>query len=247
MKKIIFFLIGIWLSLAGICQAKIITLTWDPSSGDVWGYKLYYGFSSRNYEEAFDVGNTTSCEFEVEEGEKYYLAVTAYNGNGESGFSNEVFYEYTLNSPPIADAGPDQTVTSNDIVFLDASASYDNDDSIVTYLWQQLSGPSVELYPYQNEVTVNFDAPIVNNDTQLIFQLTVTDEYGDSSTDQVIVTVQPEPAGVPGDIDGDGDKDAADKILILQHRGQPVSTCPACDVDGDGDIDNNDVLAWYRL
>src|SRR6202030_701498 len=49
------------------------------------------------------------------------------------------------NAPPVADAGPNQTLTGAATVTLDGSASYDPDGDPITFQWVQESGPSVAL------------------------------------------------------------------------------------------------------
>ncbi|PID42520.1 MAG: hypothetical protein CSA52_01350 [Gammaproteobacteria bacterium] len=44
-----------------------------------------------------------------------------------------------VNLPPVADAGPDQTVSSGEIVFLNGTGSKDSDGSIHKYSWEQLA------------------------------------------------------------------------------------------------------------
>jgi len=64
----------------------------------------------------------------------------------------------------------------------------DEDGTIVSYLWEQKSGTSVSL-ENSNTDTLTFTAPEVNEDTQLSFDLTVTDNVGDVSKTSVIVLV----------------------------------------------------------
>jgi hypothetical protein len=74
--------------------ADQVTLSWDPViHPDLAGYKIYSGFSSRDYVDELDVNNNTSCTIsDLVEGETYYFATTAYDIYGnESDFSNEVF------------------------------------------------------------------------------------------------------------------------------------------------------------
>jgi len=66
-----------------------VTVSWGAVDGAT-GYKVYYGFSSGVYGSNVDVGNVTSRSFDNEPDGIYYVAVTAYDGVSESGYSNEV-------------------------------------------------------------------------------------------------------------------------------------------------------------
>jgi YVTN family beta-propeller protein len=92
---------------------------------------------------------------------------------------------------PIADAGSDQSVRSNDIVQLDGSNSTDPSGSLLTYHWIQTVGPEVRLSnPSSSSPT--FTAPEVNEQAELIFELVVTNEEGvQSESDSVTITVNP--------------------------------------------------------
>ena len=69
-----------------------VTLEWQASSGDIAGYNVYQGTSSKDYDVTLDVGNWTSVTIaDLEDGEAYYFSVTAYDlEDNESGYSNEV-------------------------------------------------------------------------------------------------------------------------------------------------------------
>ena len=92
------------------------------------------------------------------------------------------------NLPPVANAGPDQTVTPGGEVALDGSGSLDPDSGdTLSYVWRQTVGPSVVL----SSTTVanpTFTAP--SSPTTLRFRLTVTDSYGAIDIDAVVITVQ---------------------------------------------------------
>ena len=93
------------------------------------------------------------------------------------------------NQAPTASAGVDQTVEQTDGVTLDGSGSTDDDGAgNLTYLWQQTSGPAVTL-TNATGAQATFTAPNVTVNATLIFTLTITDQFGESSTDEVIITV----------------------------------------------------------
>jgi len=85
------FLLSLVYSVRTVYSAQV-TLEWEASSGDVAGYNVYQGTSSRDYDVTLDVGNWTSLAIaDLEDGEAYYFSVTAYDLEGnESGYSNEV-------------------------------------------------------------------------------------------------------------------------------------------------------------
>jgi len=93
------------------------------------------------------------------------------------------------NSTPIANAGPDQTVSERTTVTLDGATSHDPDDSIASYRWTQVGGLSVTLSA-PTAIAPTFTAPDTGPDgVSLRFQLTVTDYQGLQSTDSCIVNV----------------------------------------------------------
>jgi hypothetical protein len=80
-----------------------VTLTWDANTeATLAGYKIYYGHSSRAYEHSVDVYNQTDCTLtELEDGETYYFAATAYDiYDNETAFSEEVTWTSPLASGP---------------------------------------------------------------------------------------------------------------------------------------------------
>lgn len=87
------------------------------------------------------------------------------------------------NSRPVADAGSDKTVTNGTRVTLDARNSSDRDGNL-TYLWEQVSGTSVNFDSAKS--WTNFNAPSTAAD--LVFKLTVNDSEYDS-TDMITINV----------------------------------------------------------
>ena len=78
------------------------------------------------------------------------------------------------NQPPVADAGPDQTVDEATQVVLDGSGSSDPDGDPITFSWEQMTGPDVVLED-PTSAGPSFTAPEVTQDTALTFRLTVSD------------------------------------------------------------------------
>jgi hypothetical protein len=78
-------------------------------------------------------------------------------------------------------------------VMLDGSSSYDPDVvDTITFAWEQTDGPTVALVygpGDPNHIMPTFLTPWISADTQLKFKLTVTDNWGLSSSASVIVTI----------------------------------------------------------
>ena len=94
--------------------------------------------------------------------------------------------------PPVADAGPSQTVAEASAVALDGSASQDPQGSAVTYRWKQIRGIPVTLSDPAAAAPV-FTAPSDTgaDSTDLLFMLTVTDAADWlSSTAECTVTLK---------------------------------------------------------
>jgi len=92
------------------------------------------------------------------------------------------------NDAPTADAGSNQTVNEGDAVTLTGVASSDPEGESLTYTWTQVSGPSVTLSD-ASAAQPTFTAPEGLTNTNVQFQLTVSDGTNTSSVDTVTVTV----------------------------------------------------------
>ncbi len=95
------------------------------------------------------------------------------------------------NIPPTAVAGEDQTIDQpTSQVTLDGSASYDVGGTIVSYLWEKLSGPSCTITSPSSATTT---VTAMNNTGTYVFRLTVTDDRSDTGQDTVTITVNAQP------------------------------------------------------
>lgn len=117
------------------------------------------------------------------------------------------------NTAPVVSAGIAQTVNSGATVQLHASAT-DAEFNVLSYRWQQLSGPAVSLSEPQ-ALSTRFTAPTVTTSTALVFRFTADDGTTQSSA-EVTITVSPTSgAGGSGDGGGSGGGTAPGWLLIL--------------------------------
>src|SRR5215213_3786585 len=91
------------------------------------------------------------------------------------------------NSPPIANAGNDLIGKPNGQAILDASKSSDPDagDTIVSYQWEQKSGPAAEIND-QASPTPIVTLPDLDEDSTIVFSLTVNDGSIDSEEQDTV-------------------------------------------------------------
>jgi len=89
------------------------------------------------------------------------------------------------NIPPVANAGADQTLTlPTNSTTLNGSLSTDSDGTIVSYVWDFVSGPS-SINPI--DVVTTAQGGLIAG--TYVFQLTVTDDNGATGTDTVTIVV----------------------------------------------------------
>ncbi len=94
------------------------------------------------------------------------------------------------NQPPVADAGPDQTVAQGALVTLDGSASSDPETDPLTYYWQYDSCPTERCASISSGSDMRPTFRPEEAGTYLL-SLRVYDGRSSSVADQVSVTVQP--------------------------------------------------------
>jgi len=186
----------------GASAATQVSLEWAPNSEpDLAGYRVFSREQSQSYDYANPSweGTDTYCTiYDLDETKTYCFVARAFDTEGfESENSVEVCHEPLVisNQAPTADAGPDQTVSEGQTVFLSGSNSTDPDDGIASYHWVQIDEPAVNLSdPDVRQPT--FTAPDVGSGgAALTFELTVIDHNGNQGKDvcAVNVTWQNEP------------------------------------------------------
>jgi len=104
----------------------------------------------------------------------------ATDENSTTPVDNNATDTNATNTPPVANAGADQTVTEGDTVYFDGSGSSDSDGNITTYEWK--NGSTV----VSREVSFSSNDLSVGTHT---ITLTVTDDKGATDSDDVVITV----------------------------------------------------------
>jgi len=97
------------------------------------------------------------------------------------------------NQPPVANAGPDQSIVSPTSVTLVGSGT-DSDGTVTSYLWTKVSGPTSGFIVSPTSATT-----VVSGLGQgtYVFQLLVTDNSGSTGADTVSIVVNPVPNASP--------------------------------------------------
>jgi predicted secreted protein len=114
------------------------------------------------------------------------LCISACGGGGGDGDGDDGGNNQT-NQLPTANAGADQFVLEKEAVIINGTGS-DSDGSVVSYAWTQTTGTTVTLSG-ADSATLSFDAPDIDVETVLTFQLQVTDDDGAVDTDSVNINV----------------------------------------------------------
>lgn len=122
---------------------------------------------------------------------EFKLTVTDNKGASNSD-SVKIIVNSAGNMLPVADAGNDRSITlpTNSIVI--NGSGVDSDGTISGYVWTQISGPSAATLNGKSTATLTASALV---EGEYIFELKVRDNKEGVGTDQVIVTVHPEPTG----------------------------------------------------
>lgn len=139
------------------------------------------------------------------------------------------------NQPPVADAGPNQTVIEGTEVFLDGGGSFDPDSGDdISFQWEQIDGPSASLSNDTDQQPV-FVAPNAGAAGVAIleFRLTVRDAANETSADTVIITVKTAPSTLlPPEANAGPDRIAEIGDIVL--------------LDGTGSQDPDGVIISYQ-
>ena len=128
------------------------------------------------------------------------------------------------NQPPVADAGSNRVLTMpTNATSLSGAASSDADGTIVSYLWQQVAGPSASTLSATNTANINISSLQAGVYT---YRLTVRDDDNATSTATVTVTVNVSPNTAPIAEAG------ADQTIVLTANTTTLNAGQSRDPDG---------------
>jgi len=158
-------------------ETEDVTVTFDGSGSsdpdvDPLTYAWDFGDGS--------TGTSVNPTHAYSAGGTYTVTLIVNDGKVNSEPSTTTAEITEVNDPPVADAGPDQTVIVDEVVTFDGSVSHDIDGTINTYDWDFGDGST------GTGVTTTHSYGTVGMYTVV---LTVTDNEGLTDTDEAIVTV----------------------------------------------------------
>ena len=155
----------------------------------------------------------------------YQFQLTVTDNKGAIGTSTvQITVNAAVNQPPVADAGPDQTVILPKDSTTVTGSGTDADGTIISYQWSEISGPSSYSIANANAAITSITG-LVQGVYQ--FQLQVTDNGGASATSIVQITVNPA-ANIPPVANA-----GADQVITLPLDSVALS---GSGTDADGTI-----------
>jgi dienelactone hydrolase len=188
---------------AGTNQAitlPVNTVTLSGSGSDADGTISFYEWKQSSGPSQANIVSPYSASTAVNnlsQGE-YIFTLKVTDNQGATATSNVTIQVnaavVVVNQPPVANAGADQTITlPQNSITLNGSGT-DVDGTVVSYQWSQISGPS--------QVTIALPlsaSTVVNNLVQgtYSFKLTVEDNSGAKTSDEIIITVNEAPNKPP--------------------------------------------------
>src|SRR6185312_8647871 len=188
--------------------------------GDPLTYRWSFASQPSGSTATLSNANTAQPTFTVDKPGNYVLQLIVNDSKVDS--SADTVAITTVNSPPVANAGTNQTAHVTDTVTLDGSRSSDVDGDPLTYGWNLISKPAASLAQLSSSTVVN-PTFVVDVKGTYMAQLVVNDGHVDSAPSTVSITTENSaPVAKPG----------ADQTLQTGHTVQ-LDGSASSDVDGD--------------
>ena len=100
---LLFFILNLFIAFNSHYVFGAEMLSWESTGENISGFRIYYGESINNFTNSLDVGKVNQYplnNLNLREETISYLAVTAYNNQVESSFSNTVSWQAADKIPP---------------------------------------------------------------------------------------------------------------------------------------------------
>ena len=176
-----------------------------------------------------------------------YFTLTATDNAGDKGADTVAIQTMDasggVNMLPQAEAGDNQTVAHGASVTLDGSESTDADGTITSFAWSQVACEGGDVatpvtLTDPDAAQTNFQAP--NEDAELCFDLTVTDNEGGDDTDRTKVSVLTNPEGTP-------QAEAGDPQQVREGDSVQLDGSGSTDLDTGGNPSSGELThAWAQ-
>jgi hypothetical protein len=126
----------------------------------------------------------------------YVFQLTATDNQGATGTDQmTVIVNPAPNIPPVTNAGPDQTITLPTTTTTLAGSATDQDGTITAHTWSFISGPATPTITTPTSYTSGVTGLTVAG--SYILRLTATDNSTATTTDDMIILVNPAPNQLP--------------------------------------------------
>ena len=134
-----------------------------------------------------DLNNPTSSNpsFQIDQPGTYTVKLTVSDSDKKNSTPDQVQVS-TINSPPIANAGSDQTAQLNQVITLNGTASSDFDGDALSYLWKLTRKPANSQAVLSDE-TASRPTLEIDQSGEYVATLVVNDGHVDSKADLVTI------------------------------------------------------------
>ncbi|NJN26096.1 MAG: T9SS type B sorting domain-containing protein [Cyclobacteriaceae bacterium] len=151
----------------------------------------------------------------------FTITVTDNKGAKKSDEVKVTVFEQAKNNPPVVKAGTDINIRLPQASATFATTVTDSDGTIASFSWFQVSGPNTAMFNNKTIQNPSISGLIVGKYT---FRLTATDNDGEATSDEIVVSVN--------DINQAPGVDAGSDILILLPDNSVSISADASDLDG---------------
>ncbi|MGI9335711.1 MAG: PKD domain-containing protein, partial [Gammaproteobacteria bacterium] len=205
----------------------IVTLD-GSASNDANGDALFFAWSlmaPAGSAASLDDASAVRPAFEPDLVGEYVLELTVSDGEDTSAPDSVMVEVGPGNTPPLANAGADQSAVEGDVVVLDGSGSTDVDGDTLSFLWSFTNVPagSAAVIEGANTVMASFEADV---EGLFVVQLIVNDGQDESEPDTLNVTTDRRNAAPVAEAG------PAQSVLV----GESVALDGSDSSDADGDL-----------